>query len=339
VGLYGGLFFLSGLTGMVPVLAGNIGANFLSYFFSFGSASYENPVFTDSAIYRTSGLTWVFAGLFCWVLSRHGIRGLLDMTKPWRLATFLFALITGLYCGYRSAIILFILTMAFQFYFEGLCRPRNLAIVAGILIVLGIAVIPNVQKLPFVVQRSISFLPLSINPIVKMDVESSSDWRLRMWQDVLPRVPKYLLLGKGYGYDPEEQYQNNIGIGFGDENDSTLAGDYHNGPLTVLMPFGLAGLVGFIWFLAASMRYLYRNATQGPPELRSINTLLLAFLAARIIVYLLVFGMFPLELPYLAGLMGLSVSLNGSELPEPAKKSSETEANPFEQELAPTEFV
>jgi hypothetical protein len=334
------LFFLSGLTGVIPNLANKLGANFLSYFFPFAPGDYDNPLFIDSAIYRPGGLPYVFSGLSCWVLARHGIRGLLDMKKPWRLATFLLALLAGLYCGYRSSITVFVLTLAFQFYFEGLCRPRNLAIVAGILLLVGVALVPNVQRLPYVMQRSLSFLPLSVSPVVKMDADTSSEWRLRMWEEMLPRIPKYLLLGKGYGYDSEEQYQNQLGIGFVESfSDSMLAGDYHNGGLTVLITFGLGGLVGLIWFMVASMRYLYRHATLGNPELRSINTLLLAFFAARIVQYFLVFGMFPLDLPGLAGLMGLSVSLNGSELPEPVKEPSETEANPFEQELAPTEFV
>jgi hypothetical protein len=340
-GLYAGIFFLSGLTGIVPTLAGKLGANFLSYFFPQDSPGFDSPMFIDTGINRPGGLTYVFTALLCWVLARYGIRGLLDMTKPWRLGLFLLSIVAGLYGGFRSAVLLFLFTLAFQFFFEGLCRLRNLAIVVGILLVVGLALVPNVQKLPFAVQRSLSFLPLQVDPIVRMDADGSSDWRWRMWQDVLPTLPKYLLLGKGYGFDPDEQFQNLAHLNSFEENysGSMLAGDYHNGPLSILVSFGLAGLAGFIWFVLASLKYLYRAMRNGDPQLRSINILLLAFFAARVAQFCLVFGMFPIDIATMAGLVGLSVSLNGHELVEPVKEEAEAETTGFEQELASTEIA
>jgi hypothetical protein len=29
------------------------------------------------------------------------------------------------------------------------------------------------------------------------------------------------------------------------------AGDYHNGPLSILIPFGLFGMIAFLWLLGA----------------------------------------------------------------------------------------
>jgi hypothetical protein len=298
-------------------------------------------MFVDSAINRPGGFTFVFTALFGWVLTRDGISGLLDVTKPWRLGVFLLSIVTGLYCGYRAAMLLFLFTMAFQFYFEGLCRLRNLAIVAGVVIVVGAALVPNVQKLPFVIQRTLSFLPLPVNPVVKMDAEISSDWRWRMWQDLLPSVPKYALLGKGYGFDPDEQFQTMAGINSFDEgfSSSTLAGDYHSGPLSLMISFGLAGFCGFVWFVLASLKYMYRAMRNGDPELRPLNTLLLAFFAARVAQYCLVYGMFPIDIAALAGLVGFSVSLNGREIEESVEEEAEAETTGFEQELAPTELV
>jgi hypothetical protein len=314
-GLYAGIFFLSGLTGIVPTLASYVGANFLWYFFPQTAPGFENPMFIDSGILRPDGMNFVFYALFCWVLARGGIRGLLDMTKPWRLGLFLLGILAGLYGGFRSAMLLFLFALAFQFYFEGLCRPRNLAIVVGILLVTGLALVPNVQRLPFSVQRSLSFLPLPVNPVVRMDADASSDWRWRMWQDLMPNLPKYLLLGKGYGFDPDEQFQNmsHINSFEQDFSGSMLAGDYHNGPLSTLVAFGLAGLAGLMWFVIASLRYLYRAMRNGDPELRPVNTLLLAFFAARVTLFCLVFGMFPIDIAILAGIVGFSVSLNGQQ--------------------------
>jgi len=55
----------------------------------------------------------------------------------------------------------------------------------------GGVIVQYANELPFVVQRSISFLPVDINPIVRRDVEHSSDWRFDMWRTLLPEVPQY----------------------------------------------------------------------------------------------------------------------------------------------------
>ena len=38
---------------------------------------------------------------------------------------------------------------------------------------------------------------------------------------------------------------------------AAMAGDYHNGPLSVLIPFGIWGLAAFVWLLVAGARFLY----------------------------------------------------------------------------------
>ena len=39
-----------------------------------------------------------------------------------------------------------------------------------------------------------------------------------------------------------------------------LAGDYHNGPLSILMPFGMFGAIAFLWLLGAGLKVLYAIA-------------------------------------------------------------------------------
>jgi hypothetical protein len=89
------------------------------------------------------------------------------------------------------------------------------------------------------------------------------------------------------------------------------ASDYHNGPLSVIITFGIFGVIGFIWFLVAACRGLYFNYRYGDPELHNINATLLALFLARILLFLFIFGGFYGDMAHFAGIIGLSLALNG----------------------------
>ena len=58
------------------------------------------------------------------------------------------------------------------------------------------------------IQRSLAVLPLiPIDPVVRMDAEASSEWRMQMWRDVVPQIPQYLIVGKGYAFSATELAQ------------------------------------------------------------------------------------------------------------------------------------
>ena len=72
--------------------------------------------------------------------------------------------------------------------------------------------------------------------------------------------------------------------GYGSSQDvAMLAGDYHSGPLFVVIPFGLCGVAALLLFLGTALRVLYHNYRFGDPALRQINAFLLAAFAARAI--------------------------------------------------------
>ncbi len=71
-----------------------------------------------------------------------------------------------------------------------------------------------------------------------------------MWKTLVPDIPKYFLLGKGYRIDPEDLYLADIAnqLGLTDAFEvSRVAGDYHSGPLSVIISFGIFGVVSFLW--------------------------------------------------------------------------------------------
>ena len=311
------LFFLSALTSMVPDILGLAGnsTSFLYAIFppDFSAVEAVTGESASNEMYRIFGLTLSSAGLLFGLLVRYGIRGVFAPGKIWRAALFVLAFAACLYSGFRSFLVLMGLVFVVQFFLEGLHRTRSLAILLGVSLVGLSVVLTQAEKLPLVVQRTLSVLPVKISTVAKMSAEGSSEWRLEMWKAVLPEVPKHLLLGKGYSINSTDMYFANDNSNRANQSFhwAVVTGDYHSGPLSLIIPFGLWGVLAFGWFCWASLRYLYHNYRTGPPEWRIINTFLLSCFVGRLIFFLFVFGGFYGDLFIFTGIIGLSVSLNG----------------------------
>ena len=332
--LFTSLFFLSSLSALVPDLLGLTGnsSSFLYQFFppDFSTMQALSGAMESDIMFRIYGLTASSIGLFFALLALYGIRGMLEWDKPWRAGLLVLAFVACGYSGFRSILILMGLTFMVQFYFEGLHRTRLLAAFSGVLLLGGGLILTQSDKLPLVVQRTISFLPVNVNPTVKWSADASLKWRLDMWKAVLPDVPKHLLLGKGYSMDPTALYFSGDTRGNSEFEWAVVTGDYHNGPLSLIMPFGIWGLIAFGWFCVASLRYLYRNYKSGTSELRPINTFLLSYFAARLVFFVIFFGGFWSDFCMFTGIIGLSISLNGTEHAKVAKPETEV----LEEEFA-----
>jgi O-antigen ligase len=131
-----------------------------------------------------------------------------------------------------------------------------------------------------------------------------------MWKDVIPEIPTYLFLGKGYAMSGRETdvAQMNQRRSF---EVSELAGDYHNGPLSVILPLGIFGAATFVWFLVSGLRVMYRNYKFGDPSFQRINTFLFALFLQKVIFFMAIFGSLYVDLFTFTGLVALSVSING----------------------------
>ena len=89
-----------------------------------------------------------------------------------------------------------------------------------------------------------------------------------------------------------------------------VAGDYHNGPLSLIIPFGIWGVAAFVWFCAASIRLLWRNYRYGEESIRNINAFLLTAFLAKLFFFTVIFGAFYMDLSPLTGIVALSISFN-----------------------------
>ncbi len=334
-GLYVGIFFLSALTALVSNLVYSAGPSFYFLYHLFppeGAAEQVAAQSINPGISRITGLNGASTGLYAFLLCRYGVQGVFNFSRPLRPLFFLLAIAGCVYCGFRSVLILFVMTFAWVFWFEGLWRTRMLPLLFSGMLVAAAIILPLAQKLPLVVQRSLSFLPVKVDPLVKSSADSTTQWRIEMWKQVVPMVPQYLLKGKGYSLDPNDLILTVHSSIRGFESSSagsSLAGDYHNGPLSIVIPFGIWGLIGFAWFAIAALRYLLYNHRFGNPSLQTINTFLLAFFIAKLISFIIIFGSLFSDLFFFTGIAGLSASLNGEPVKVREAESSEKVLNYF----------
>jgi O-antigen ligase len=218
------------------------------------------------------------------------------------------------------------------FFLEGLHKTKMVLPMIFFGLMGTMTVIAVAPKLPYTFQRALSFLPIPVDPQAKRDAEGTAEWRLQIWKAVMPQIPKHLLLGTGYALSAVDWINlrtRSEGSMFTEDWDATVVGDYHNGPLSVILPFGIWGLIAFVWFLVAAVRVLYFNHQYAPPELQTINTFLFASFITKALLFFVVFGALNSDMQQFVGLIGLSISLNGGvcrpkqEPVTEAKKSEE----------------
>lgn len=313
--LYVGLFFL-------PILVFSLGST-LIYFagpsfyilyvlFPVGFASYQASSEFSGGIVRFAGLWPAAAAISNHLLAVYGIRGVIG--SWWRLLLLMVVLVAGTMAGFRTFLLLFALVFAVLFYLEGLLRSPLFPALVLILVTGFLVVSPFASKLPQAMQRTLSILPFDLDPEVRRDATGTVEWRVDMWRAVLPDLPKYIWIGKGYALDPTQIYlthQAELRGRVAGWETTKLVGDYHNGPLSVFVPFGSFGLLAFLAFLGVSLRALLANYRHGDPALKNINRFLYAFFLAKAIFFFAVFGSFHSDLPQLIGPLGLCIALNG----------------------------
>ena len=317
-GFYLAGYFLSGFTNVMAHVV-HLGGSWLGFLLIIFPAQSGSTIFgtedsslAQSGVTRDYGLSFSCMAAVFYMLARYGLKNIFQGGLFKKLC-FLILFAGSILGGFRSFLILILMTGFFLFWFEGLFRTKFVVLpLAGLLFILVTA--PFAYKMPDSIQRSLAFLPVNISPQVRLEAESSTLWRVNMWKRVLPEIPRYFWLGKGCSANTAEfvstvNFQSRQ-MGSGTEAQE-MSGDYHNGPLSVLIPFGVWGMIGWLWFLAAGARTLYLNHRHGPARLQTVNSFLLALFLARIILFFAVFGGFETDLSVFAGLVALGICLNG----------------------------
>jgi hypothetical protein len=280
----------------------------------FPPSIYASDTF-ELGVTRLGGVSGAAGAIYCWLLAMYGLRGVLFGGKLWRPVLFGLTFALSFLGGFRLMFIGNVFTFGMFFFLEKLYRTRLLLVfvLAGVLG--AVAVVPLAPHLPYTVQRALAILPLDISPDARMSAESSTQWRIDLWKALLPMVPPHLLLGKGYAISMEDWQMMGSDVSFrtvdASQQGLALSGDYHSGPLSVIIPFGIWGAMAFLWLLIAVAWAMYCNYRHGDESLRTINTYMWVSCLFFIFRFLFLYGGLSGDMLPLAGMVGFSVALNG----------------------------
>jgi len=321
-GFYVGLYFLGGLSSIVGDLFTFAPSWAYPIFWFFPPTGYAFQNF-ELGETRLGGFSSAGVMLWCFLLAKYGIRGIFLEGKLWRPILLVLSLLMVFLGGYRGVLMFVGIVFALQFFMEGIHRTRLLPVFIFVGVLAAVAIVPLANKLPFTFQRTLAFLPLQIDPVAMAEAQDSVDWRVNMWKALMPQIPEYLLLGKGLAITTED-YNEMMGQTAlsqsaidPSQNSLALSYDYHNGPLSVIIPFGIWGCITVLWFFAAGFRVLRNNYRYGDPSLQTINAFLFAAYVAYVFQFMFIGGSLSLDVAKFAGVIGLSVALN-SGMREPA---------------------
>ncbi len=338
--LYLILYMLPGLLGMI----GNLFPFLPSPLNKINLLIPPTSLYEDGISIGTTRLTefsFAIGTVMYYMLARYGLGGILSGRHPFRGLIFGSAFFMSMLGGFRSSLGGMAMLLVLMFFFEGLHRTRLLPaiLLCGVLAVTVLATCSD--KLPYTFQRSMSFLPLKWDSEVLVDANGTAEWRFAMWRVLWPQVPNYLLLGKGYTITKEDyemmgqgQFANLGGANIDPSQQGlALSGDYHSGPLSALLTFGLWGGIAILWLMGATFYVLYCNYKYGDPELRILNIYLFASCIGSIIGYMFIFGSYKDSMAGYGGMAAFSLAMNGGLGKRPARAASNPRIKPLPQRV------
>jgi O-Antigen ligase len=151
-------------------------------------------------------------------------------------------------------------------------------------------------RLPSPAQRAISWLPgIQLDARVMLDADHSSNWRLNLWQIVWDReVPKFWLTGKGLAFHPGKLVdQSEVQVDPWIElNNYIVTNDYHNGPLVLLVVFGIQGLIVVIllFFFGFRRGLRFLRMEWGDPCLRNYFLVYFTLYSVGVLGFIFIYG-------------------------------------------------
>jgi hypothetical protein len=218
-------------------------------------------------IQRLKGLMYIGLQVFLVLCACYSPATLFDPRRG-RFYAMLLATVCILAAGFRNLMLWVMAAVGIGGWLHR--RWRELAVggfVGAVLLLLLAFGQGRFYQLPETIQRSISFLPGQWSETVLTDVENSSTWRFKLWQNVIEwGLIKDWWFGDGFGANLEDAI---VLVKGGNTEFAMLTGGLHSGPLTAIRYVGICGL-GLLYLLSISAAfYSYRcvNECRGTPLL------------------------------------------------------------------------
>ncbi len=212
-------------------------------------------------------------------------------------------LLSAALSGFRSTLVLVMVIVSVWCFVQ---TPRHkkpmLFLSAALLGGVVFAIVLFASKhLPPSVQRAVSWVPgVEVSYFAQKDAQASTVWRLEMWKYMLEDIPNYLLVGKGIAFpashlimmDPWQAAK---------PYSAFLVHNYHNGPLQLLLDFGVPGFLFAVLFMFTSCREfvcIVKQAPRGSIKARYLMFLTIMYIWLSISYYL-IFGTIGTSFVYL----------------------------------------
>lgn len=167
--------------------------------------------------------------------------------------------------GFRSFLVAAVLTVIGYGFF----RARNKVAYIGGMILLGLlcwgAILAVSSKLPLGLQRAVSFIPfVQVDADVLEDASQSIEWRFEIWQYCIEQSHKYLLIGRGLTIEVIDILATTSMKDIGSASTWFRYGmhSYHSGPFTLLIDFGIPGLIIHLLFTCFAFKRVWGYASQ-----------------------------------------------------------------------------
>ena len=277
--------------------------------------------------------------------SRVDLLLLLLLAMPWLgrsphgkiISAFLFmaALALASLGGFRGALLASIgVTLIYAWYRAP--HRRMLIISAVLALVMMLIAVAHfaAMSLPSPVQRVLSIVPFArVEPMVEIDANFSSRWRLRIWEETLrTEVRPHLIVGRGFCFDPNRlipQYGPYMDEWSDTQNNVTNA-NFHSGPLSSLVLFGVPGFLCLLVFMISSVLKHLRihRMDWHDPLLQHIHFVFLCYFLYSTLSFHLIYGDLTLSMIRYLSLLCLLEMLGNT-------RREEVDRNPVEAPPAP----
>lgn len=259
--------------------------------------------FGQVGITRAGTLAKIGTGIGLVTLCYIPIQKWLSPTKIWVVPMLVLGFVLSAISGFRSYVFKYVVAVFSAIFSTARFR---IFIIIPILVPLFLAVALSQKRIfeyPLAMQRALSFLPGEWDPKAKSETDGSSKWREDIrrlfYKEYFPKAP---WLGVGYHFDPMyAQRETDVYLRVAqlqETNDEFLlvrnfieTRQPHEGPVSILLCFGIIGMVFFFGYCVSITIYSFRSVMRTPQkDVAPIQIWALAILNLNILSFFLVFG-------------------------------------------------